>query len=235
WILPPPGATSWSKLLSYIEFLSEFLPRLASGAGMTVMVMICATLLAVFISLLFGLMRLSSNFAIQGTATVYIEFFRGTSLLVQLYWIYYVLPLMGLTLTPFVSGVLALGLNFGAYGAEIVRGGIQSVPRGQYEAALALNMSPAKRMRRIIIPQTFPLILPPAANLTVELLKATALVALITVVDLMFVAKQINATTWLSAQVFGTALIVYYVMARFALIPFLRWLEVLAARMVGKA
>lgn len=199
------------------------------------MVMICATLLAVFISILFGLMRLSSNFAIQGAATVYIEFFRGTSLLVQLYWIYYVLPLMGLTLTPFVSGVLALGLNFGAYGAEIVRGGIQSVARGQYEAALALNMSPATRMRRIIIPQTFPLILPPAANLTVELLKATALVALITVVDLMFVAKQINATTWLSAQVFGTALIVYYVMARFALIPFLRWLEVRAARMVGKA
>ncbi|MEP4039071.1 ectoine/hydroxyectoine ABC transporter permease subunit EhuC [Pseudophaeobacter sp.] len=221
--------------MSYLDFLSEFLPKLANGAGMTIMVMICATLLAVFISMLFGLMRLSSNFAIQGAATVYIEFFRGTSLLVQLYWIYYVLPLMGLTLTPFVSGVLALGLNFGAYGAEIVRGGIQSVARGQYEAALALNMSPATRMRRIIIPQTFPLILPPAANLTVELLKATALVALITVVDLMFVAKQINATTWLSAQVFGTALIVYYVMARFALIPFLRWLEIRAARMVGKA
>lgn len=221
--------------MNYLDFLSEYLPKLANGAGMTIMVMVCATLLAVFISMLFGLMRLSSNFAIQGAATVYIEFFRGTSLLVQLYWIYYVLPLMGLTLTPFVSGVLALGLNFGAYGAEIVRGGVQSVPRGQYEAALALNMSPATRMRRVIIPQTFPLILPPAANLTVELLKATALVALITVVDLMFVAKQINATTWLSAQVFGTALIVYYVMARFALIPFLRWLEVRAARMVGKA
>lgn len=221
--------------MSYLDFLSEYLPKLVNDAGMTIMVMICATLLAVFISMLFGLMRLSSNFAIQGAATVYIEFFRGTSLLVQLYWIYYVLPLMGLTLSPFVSGVLALELNFGAYGAEIVRGGIQSVARGQYEAALALNMSPATRMRRIIIPQTFPLILPPAANLTVELLKATALVALITVVDLMFVAKQINATTWLSAQVFGTALVVYYVMARFALIPFLRWLEVLAARMVGKA
>lgn len=220
--------------MSYLEFLSEFLPKLASGAGMTVMVMIGATLLAVFISMVFGLMRLSSNLAIQGAATVYIEFFRGTSLLVQLYWIYYVLPLMGITLSPFVSGVLALGLNFGAYGAEIVRGGIQAVPRGQYEAALALNMSPAARMRRIIIPQTFPLILPPAANLTVELLKATALVALITVVDLMFVAKQINATTWLSAQVFGTALIIYYVMARFALIPFLRSLEVLAARKVGR-
>lgn len=220
--------------MGYLEFLIEFLPKLANGAFTTIMVMICATLLAVLISMIFGLMRLSSKLAIQGTATVYIEFFRGTSLLVQLYWIYYVLPLMGVTLSPFVSGVLALGLNFGAYGAEIVRGGIQSVPRAQYEAALALNISPYKRMRRIIIPQTFPLILPPAANLAIELLKATALVALITVVDLMFVAKQINATTWLSAQVFGTALIVYYVMARFALIPFLRWLEVLAARRAGK-
>ena len=221
--------------MGYVDFLIEFFPKLASGAMMTVMVMICATLLATLLSVLFGLMRLSSNFVVQGAATVYVEFFRGTSLLVQLYWIYYVLPLMGLTMTPFVSGVLALGLNFGAYGAEIVRGGIQSVPRAQYEAALALNMSPHKRMWRIIIPQTFPLILPPAANLTVEMLKATALVALITVVDLMFVAKQINATTWLSAQVFGTALVIYYVMARFALIPLLRWLEILAARKVGKA
>lgn len=221
--------------MSYVDFLIEFLPKLASGALVTVMVMICASLLAVLLSVSFGLMRLSSNFAVQGAATVYVEFFRGTSLLVQLYWIYYVLPLMGLTMTPFVSGVLALGLNFGAYGAEIVRGGIQSVPRAQYEAALALNMSPSRRMLRIIMPQTFPLILPPAANLTVEMLKATALVALITVVDLMFVAKQINATTWLSAQVFGTALVIYYVMARLALIPFLRWLELLAARKVGKA
>ena len=221
--------------MSYWDFLIEFLPKLVNGAVTTVMVMVCATFLAVVISIIFGLMRLSSNIAVQGPATLYIEFFRGTSLLVQLYWIYYVLPLMGITLTPFLSGVMALGLNFGAYGAEIVRGGIQAVPRAQYEAALALNMSPAKRMRRIIIPQTFPLILPPAANLTVELLKATALVALITVVDLMFVAKQINATTWLSAQVFGTVLVMYYVMARLALIPFLRWLEVLAARRVGKA
>lgn len=221
--------------MNYWDFLVEYAPKLANGAVTTIGVMVCATILAVTISLVFGLMRLSHSTAVQVTATVYIEFFRGTSLLVQLYWIYYVLPLMGLTLSPFVSGVMALGLNFGAYGAEIVRGGIQSVPRGQWEAARALNMSAAQRMRRIIVPQTFPLILPPAANLTVELLKATALVALITVVDLMFVAKQINATTWLSAQVFGTALIMYYIMARFALTPFLRWLEVVAARKVGKA
>ena len=220
--------------MSYWDFLVEYAPKLANGALMTIWVMIGSTLLATAISLVFGLMRLSSNFLIQGAATVYIEFFRGTSLLVQLYWIYYVLPLMGITLSPFMSGVMALGFNFGAYGAEIVRGGVQSVPRGQWEAARALNLSAAQRMRRIIMPQTFSLILPPAANLVVELLKATALVALITVVDLMFVAKQINATTWLSAQVFGTALIMYYLMSRFALVPFLRWLEVVAARKSGK-
>jgi len=219
--------------VSYPEFLSEYLPKLISGVGMTVMVLVCSLLLATLLSLIFGLMRLSSNVVVQGAATVYIEFFRGTSLLVQLYWIYYVLPLMGVTLSPFLAGVLALGMNFGAYGAEVVRGGIQAVPRGQYEAALSLNMTPATRMRRIIIPQTFPLILPPAANLAIELLKATALVALITVVDLMFVAKQINATTWLSVQVFGTALVLYYIIARFALTPFLRWLERQAARVVG--
>ena len=221
--------------MAYLDFLIEFLPKLLNGAFMTVMVMICSTLLAVVISLIFGLMRLSHARTIQWSATAYIEFFRGTSLLVQIYWIYYVLPLMGMSLSPFASAVLALGLNFGAYGAEIFRGSIQSVPRGQWEAALALNMSPAQRMRRIIIPQIYSSLLPPAANLTIELLKATALVALITVLDLMFVAKQINATTWLSAETFGTALVLYYIMARFAFTPFLRWLEVLAARNVGKA
>ena len=184
--------------------------------------------------MIFGLMRLSKNYVIQGIATVYIEFFRGTSLLVQLFWVYYVLPFFGLSLEAFVAGVVALGMNFGAYGAEIVRAGIIAVPKGQWEAARALNFSPAKRIKRIIIPQIFPIILPPAANLTVELLKATALVALVTVVDLTFEAKQINSITWLSAQCFGTALLIYYIMARFALVPFLRWLEVLAARKVGR-
>ena len=221
--------------MTYFEFLVEYLPKLLSGAVTTALQMVCAAALAIAVSLVFGLLRLSRATVVQGVATVYIEFFRGTSLLVQLYWIYYVLPLMGLKLEAFMSGVIALGLNFGAYGAEIVRGAIQSVPRAQWEAALALNMSPGQRMRRIIIPQTMPYLLPPAANLMVELLKATALVALITVVDLMFVAKQVNATTWLSAQAFGTALIIYYVMARFALTPGLRWLEVLAARKMGKA
>ena len=220
--------------MSYFAFLAEHGPTLLLGTVTTIKVLVCSTILYVIISMIFGLMRLSKNPAIQGIATVYIEFFRGTSLLVQLFWVYYVLPFFGLSLEAFVAGVVALGMNFGAYGAEIVSAGILAVPKGQWEAAHALNFSPTKRIKRIIIPQIFPIILPPAANLTVELLKATALVALVTVVDLTFEAKQINSITWLSAQCFGTALLIYYIMARFALVPFLRWLEVVAARKVGR-
>lgn len=221
--------------MSYFEFLADYFPKLAGGAWVTVLQLICSALLAAALSVFFGILRLSRSRVVNGIALVYIEFFRGTSLLVQLFWIYYVLPLFGFTLSSFEAGFVALGLNFGAYGAEIVRGAIQSVPKAQWEATIALNMSPALRMRRIILPQAFPILIPPAANLTVELLKATALVAFITVLDLMFVAKQINATTWLSVQTFGTALIIYYVLARFALTPFLRWLEFLAARKMGRA
>ena len=220
--------------MGYIEFLSEHGATLLLGTVMTLKVLACSIILYVIISMIFGLMRLSNNPIIQGTATVYIEFFRGTSLLVQLFWVYYVLPFFGISLEAFTAGVVALGLNFGAYGAEIVRGGILAVPKGQWEAAFSLNFSPVKRMKNIIIPQIFPIILPPAANLTVELLKATALVALVTVVDLTFEARQINSITWLSVQCFGTALLIYYFISRFILVPFLRWLEVLASRKIGK-
>ena len=220
--------------MSYLAFLSEHGSTMLLGTVTTLKVLVCATILYVIISIIFGLMRISKNPIIQGIATVYIEFFRGTSLLVQLFWFYYVLPFFGISLEAFTAGVVALGLNFGAYGAEIVRGGILAVPKGQWEAAFALNFSPSKRMKNIIIPQIFPIILPPAANLTVELLKATALVALVTVVDLTFEARQINSITWLSVQCFGTALLIYYFISRFVLVPFLRWLEFLAARKVGK-
>ncbi len=219
--------------MSYLQFLSEHGPTLLLGTVTTIKVFICSLALYIIIAMIFGLMRLSKNLLVQGLATVYIEFFRGTSLLVQLFWAYYVLPFFGLSLEAFAAGVLTLGMNFGAYGAEVVRAGILAVPKGQWEAAHALNFTPAKRIRRIIIPQIFPIILPPASNLTVELLKATSLVALVTVVDLTFEARQINSITWLSAQCFGTALLIYYIMARFALVPFLRWLELLAAKKVG--
>ncbi len=220
--------------MNFFSFIVEYSPKFALAAITTAQVFIYSVLLAVVISIFFGIMRLSKNFLLQTLATIYIEFYRGTSLIIQMFWIYYVLPLFGIPLPALLAGVLALGMNFGAYGAEVFRAGILAVPKGQWEGALALNFTKTKRMQRIIIPQIYPIILPPAANLAVELLKGTALVSLITLVDLMFVAKQINMMTWLSAQSFGLALIIYFIMARFILVPFLRWLEVLAARKVGR-
>ena len=220
--------------MNFFDFSITYGPKFSSAAITTVQVFVYSSLLAVIISIIFGIMRLSKNLIIQVLATIYIEFYRGTSLIIQMFWIYYVLPLFGLPLPALLAGVLALGMNFGAYGAEVLRAGILAVPKGQWEGAFALNFSKVKRMQRIIIPQIYPIILPPAANLAVELLKGTALVSLITIVDLMFVAKQINMMTWLSAQSFGLALLIYYIMARFVLVPFLRWLEVLAAKKVGR-
>ncbi len=221
--------------MSYFEFLIQYGDRILSGTLITLLLTVLASVLAVAIALAAGLMKLAPNAVVRGAATVYIEIFRGTSLLVQLYWIFFVLPLFGITLEKFTAGFVAVGMNLGAYGAELVRGAILSVPKGQWEAALALNMSPAKRMLRVILPQAVLIMLPSWGNLLIELLKGTALVALIAVADLMFQVKQINGTTFLSAQSFGTALIIYYVIARFMLTPFMRWLERFMMRKMGRA
>lgn len=211
--------------MSYIDFLQTYAPAFFSGALVTLQQTGLGILLAVAVALVMAFMKMSPLFIIRWPAIAYIEIFRGTSLLVQLYWIFFVLPLFGITLDKFTAGFLAVGLNLGSYGAELVRGGIQSVHRGQFEAAVALSMSPFTRMRRIIFPQALLNMLPPWGNLLIELLKATALVALISVTDLMFVSRQINSTTFLSAQAFGTALIIYYIIARFIITPGMRGLE----------
>lgn len=221
--------------MSYLEFLGQYGDRILSGTLVTILLTVLASLLAMAIALTAGLMRMARSPIVRGVAVVYIEIFRGTSLLVQLYWIFFVLPLFGITLEKFTAGFVAVGMNLGAYGAELVRGAILSVPRGQWEAALALNMSPAKRMVRVILPQAVVIMLPSWGNLLIELLKGTALVALIAVADLMFQVKQINGTTFLSAEAFGTALIVYYVLARFMITPFMRWLERVMQRRLGRA
>ncbi|WP_299362744.1 ectoine/hydroxyectoine ABC transporter permease subunit EhuC [uncultured Paracoccus sp.] len=221
--------------MSLWEFLETYGPLIASGTYVTIVQFLLAAAVAVVVALAAGLGKRSRNPLIRGLAVVYIEVFRGTSLLVQLFWIFYVLPLFGISLDKFTAGFVSVGLNVGSYGAEIVRGAIQAVPKGQWEAAYALSMSPAKRMRRIILPQALVLMLPPWGNLLIELLKGTALVALISVTDLMFQTRQINASTFLSAQAFGTALIVYYILARFIITPVMRWLERVMARRLGRA
>jgi len=219
----------------YLDFLGTHGQRLIEGTIVTVEQSLLAAVLAILVALVMGLMRLSDWTAVRWTATGYIEFFRGTSLLVQLFWIFFVLPLFGITLEKFTAGFVAVGMNLGAYGAELVRGAILSVPRGQYEAALALNMSPFKRMTRIIFPLALVNMLPPWGNLLIELLKGTALVSLISVTDLMFQAKQINGATFLSAESFGSALIIYYVLSRLIVTPGMRSFEKFMSRKMGLA
>ncbi len=218
----------------YLGFLAEHGPRFIDGTIVTVQQTVLAALLAVTIALVMALMRLSKLVLVRSVAITYIEIFRGTSLLIQLFWIFFVLPLFGITLEKFTAGFIAVGMNLGAYGAEVVRGAIISVPRGQYEVAIALNLSPFKRMTRIILPQALLAMLPPWGNLFIELLKGTALVALISVTDLMFEARQINGSTFLSAEAFGTALIIYYLLARLLISPSMLALERFMARKMGR-
>src|SRR5688572_1578342 len=135
--------TQWS---GYIGLILE-------GALVTLQLTLAGSALALVVAFVAGLGRLSRFALLRGLATVYIEFFRGTSIFVQLFWAYFVLPFAGISLTPFQAGVLALGLNVGAYGAEVVRGAIQSIGREQYEACTALNLNRWQRMRHVILPQ----------------------------------------------------------------------------------
>ena len=211
--------------MSYLEFLNEYGPRLLDGSIVTIQQTLLSAILAILIALLMALLKMSSIAVLHWVAISYIELFRGTSLLIQLFWIFFVLPLFGFTLEPFTAGFIAVGMNLGAYGAELVRGGILAVPKGQYEACIALNLPPYKRFTRIIFPQALLNMLPPWGNLLIELLKATALVSLISVTDLMFESRQINGSTFLSAEAFGSALLIYYVFGRLLISPGMRWFE----------
>jgi polar amino acid transport system permease protein len=211
-----------------VTALAELLPLLLRGAVVTVQVTVLAALLSIAVALAAGLGRLSSNRAARWASGIYIEIFRGTSGLVQMFWLFFALPMFGISFTPISAGVLALGLNVGSYGAEVVRGAVQAVPRGQTEAAIALNMTPRQRLRRVILPQAVPAMLPPFGNLMIELLKGTALVSLITISDLTFRAQQLRALTGRTTQIFTVVLVMYFVMA-YAITLAVRWLERRAA------
>lgn len=186
---------------------------LGQGLAITLITTILAAILALVLGFIGGLMRLSTNRFIRFIASIYVEVFRGTSLLVQLFWIYFVLPMFGLTMSALTAAVLAIGLNYGAYTSEVVRSGIQSVDEGQIEASIALNMTRVQRMKRIIIPQAFILMLPNLGNQLIELFKSTSLVALITLTDLTYQADVLNAATLQTTEIFTALLLIYFVLA----------------------
>ena len=197
-------------VLASLSSFHEWMPFLLRGAWVTVKLTVLGCILAVICAFVAAFGKMSTVRPVRWLAIAYIEVFRGTSALVQLFWLFFVLPHFGITLDPFTTGVLALGLNVGADGAAVGRGAIQAVPRGQYEASVALNMGYGTMMRRIIVPQALLAMIPPWGNLFIELLKATALVSLITLTDLTFAAYQLNQTALRSVEIFSLVLVMYF-------------------------
>ncbi|HEX2139997.1 MAG TPA: ectoine/hydroxyectoine ABC transporter permease subunit EhuC [Woeseiaceae bacterium] len=200
-----------------VAFLQTHLPALIEGLRVTLQLTVGGAALALMLSLAAGLGRRSPHGWLRWPANLYVEVFRGTSALVQLFWFYFALPFFGVSLPALVTGVVVLGLNSGAYGAEVVRSAIANVPPGQWEAARALNLSNRQVMRRVILPQALPMMLPPAGNLLIELLKNTALVSLITLSELTFTAQVQRAATLETVPLFALTLLIYFGIAQILL------------------
>ncbi len=202
---------------------------LLSGALVTLEIALLAGVLAFAAAVLAGLARQARLRVLRWPAAVYIEVFRGTALLIQLFWMYFVLPDFGISLPAFAVAVLALGLNYGAYGAEVVRGAMQAAGRGQREAGLALGLTGGQIMRHVVLPQAAVVIVLPWGNLMIQLVKATSLVSLITISELSYRAYQLNQVTLRTAHIFGTVLAIYFAMTQ-GVAALTRWTDARAGR-----
>ncbi len=215
---------------------SLFVSTILEGVLLTVQATVGGILLATVLSFVAGLAMLSPLRVVGVIARTFVEIWRGTSEVVQLLWIFFVLPILtGFQILPLWAGIFVLGLNFGAYGGEIVRGAVQSVPKAQYEGAIALNLTPAQRMRRVILPQALVEMVPPFNNLFIQLLKGSALLTLVTVHEITYQAREvlINRFTAQAATIWTTVLVFYLVLAILITVG-MRLLERWAGRMVGR-
>ena len=200
-------------MTSAIELVPH-LPHLLGGLRVTLLVFAGSALLAAASALVAGVARTSGDPVVRWAAAGYVEVFRGTSALVQLFWAFFALPLLfGIHLDAILVGILVLGLNAGAYGAEIVRGAVQAVAPGQREAAVALNLTAWQRLRHVVLPQACLAMLPPAGNLSIELLKSTALVSMITVTDMTRAGLEIRDNTLRTTEILSLLLLIYLALA----------------------
>jgi len=213
----------------------EIIPLILPGLYITIQVLLASAALAFAVAFVAGLARLSRFSVIRKITAIYVELFRGTSLLVQLFWIFFALPAFGIQFSPFLASVVALGLNYGAYGSEVVRSAVLAIPNGQTEASIALNLTRWQRMRLVILPQAIRIMLPGFGNNAIELLKGTSLVSLITLTDLTYKGLIIqNNNLSYTMPVFVVLLVFYFIIA-LPLIFGVRKLEKNASRGVVKA
>jgi polar amino acid transport system permease protein len=201
-----------------------FLPSLLRGALITITVSLLAFGMALVFGLITGIARISRVAPLRGVAACYIQFIRGTPLLLQLFFIYYVLPYVGIVLTPFVSGLMGLTLNYAAYMAEVFRSGIQAIPKGQWEAGQSVGMSRRLLMRRIILPQAIRIIIPSLGNFFVSIFKDSALVSIITMRDLMFSGQLLASATYKHFEIFTEVAVIYFLIS-YPTAKFVEWIE----------
>jgi polar amino acid transport system permease protein len=192
---------------------TQYLAPLLKGAQVTVMISLASITFGVILAFVAGIARISSNRIVSGLAFAYIVLFRGTPLLVQLFWFYYALPLVGVSFDPITTGIMTLSLLTGAFGAEVVRGALLAVPPTQLEAARALNFSKSYTLWHISMPQAIIEMMPPFGNLAIQNLKDTALVSLISIADLTFQAQSMRNITLDSATVYTLTLLGYFIIA----------------------
>ncbi|MED3719108.1 MULTISPECIES: amino acid ABC transporter permease [Geobacillus] len=221
-----------------MQTIVEVFHILSKGIQTTLLLLITSAFFAFIIAIIAGLGRLAKSRWIRWTTNIYVEFFRGTSLVVQLFWVYYALPMLAkaipflppLNLSSFWAGVIAVSLNYGAYVSETVRSCILAVDRGQHEAAIALNMTRFQRMRLVILPQAVRMMLPDFGNNLIQMLKSTSLVSLIGLTDITYAGMVFrNSNIDLGILVFAMMLVFYFLIA----LPLI-WLTRRAERAVSK-
>jgi polar amino acid transport system permease protein len=220
--------------------LGPWLDDFANGLWVTLYVTLISAAFALVIAFVLGMLARVKHIVPRTFARVVIELFRGTSLLVQLFWFVYAFPVIfGIVWTEvIIPAIIAFSLNFGAYGAEVVRGAINAVPMPQWEAGVALNLTPYQRMRRVILPQAVPLMIPPFNNLLIQLLKSTPLVVLLPgVLDFLVVGERYRASPEGASHyvfLYIAELVVYFLLA-YAFTLILRLFEARAKARLGRA
>jgi polar amino acid transport system permease protein len=178
------------------EYTWEIVPVLAEASIVTIEATVLGFILAATVGLLLAILRMSPTRWIALPTAGFVEFVRSTPLLIQIFFIFFVLPEFGITLGALTAGVLALGLHYGSYCSEVYRAGLENVPRGQWEASIALNLSPYHTFRDVIIPQAIPPVVPALGNYFVALFKETPLLSAIAVLELMQTAKILGSETF---------------------------------------
>ncbi|MFK0248550.1 ectoine/hydroxyectoine ABC transporter permease subunit EhuD [Amycolatopsis azurea] len=179
------------------EAAANSVPLLLEGLLVTIEITLLGSVVAYVVGLVFALLRRTGIPVLSQAVVLFIEFVRSTPLLIQVFVLYYVIqPVGGMTLSPFVTGVIALGVHYATYSAEVYRAGIEAVPKGQWEAATALNLPRSRVWTAVVLPQAVPRVLPALGNYTISMFKETPLLLAIGVVDVLARAKEVGAETF---------------------------------------